>query len=143
MQSTNAMNSNVDEARKLADEFKREGYFDKLKQKILSQEVNNGDADTAIEQIIRRKVDSIVKSMVTDDENLVFKNRGSTSALIESQLFKDNYKRLSEGDDGLNVDEYIQEQLNDKLLRSQIKEKLETLANNDKSNDTSIEKPNE
>ncbi|QLL33902.1 hypothetical protein HG536_0F02270 [Torulaspora globosa] len=130
-----AMNSNIDEAKKLADEFKREGYFDKLKQKILSQELNNGEAETTIEQIIRHKVDTIVKGMVADDENLVFKNRGSTSALIESQLFKDNYKKLSEGNGALNVDEYIQEQLNDKLLRSHIKEKLEALANNNESNE--------
>lgn len=130
-----AMSSNVDEAKRLADEFKKEGHFDKLKQKILSQELNNGDAETPVEQIIRHKVDSIVKGMVADDENLVFKNRGSTSALIESQLFKDNYKKLSEGTDGLNLDEYIQEQLNDGLLRSQIKETLESLAGNNKPNE--------
>lgn len=127
------MDSNVDEAKKLADEFKREGHFDKLKQQILSQELKPGVAETTIEQIIKRKVETIVKDMVVDDENLVFKNRGSTSALIESQLFKDNYKKLSEGDDGFNVDEYIQEQLNDTVLRSQVKEKLDALAGNSRT----------
>lgn len=121
------MNSNVDEARKLADEFKREGHFDKLKQEILSQELNEGGTDISVEQLIRRKVDAIVRGMVADDENLAFKNRGSTSALIESQLFKDNYKKLSEGEDGFNVDEFIQEQLNATALRAQIKDKLDDL----------------
>lgn len=124
------MASNVDEARRLADEFKRQGHFDRLKHGILSQQLQQGDASTSVEQIIRAKVNALVRNMVAEDENLIFKNRGSTSALIESQIFKDGYQELSQGDDGLNVEEYIQEKLNEAALRDEVREKLEETAQN-------------
>ncbi|KAH9200056.1 complex proteins associated with Set1p component shg1-domain-containing protein [Zygosaccharomyces rouxii] len=92
---------NADDARKLADEFKREGYFDQLKRDILTQKHDNDELP--LEQSIRNNVASVVRKMVTDDENLIFKNRGSTSALIEAQLFKQGYKRLGEGEDGIQA----------------------------------------
>lgn len=125
------MTSNIDEARKVADEFKKEGHFDKLKQDILSQELRGGDVQGTIEQVIRDKVATVVKDMVAEDENLIFKNRGSTSALIESQIFKDGYKKLGEGQNGVNVEDYIHDTLNDPLLSSRIKEKLQQMIGSD------------
>lgn len=128
------MDANVDEARKLADEFKKEGHFDRLKHDILSQPLHQDDSSSTVEQAVRAKVNAVVKRMVEEDENLIFKNRGTTSALIESQIFKDGYKDLSEGNDGLNVEEYIQEKLNEPALRDQLKERLDEMVSYKKDN---------
>lgn len=112
----------IDDARKLADEFKREGYFDQLKRDVLTQK--HGNDELPLEQSIRNTVTDIVKKMVTEDENLIFKNRGSTSALIEAQLFKQGYKRLGEGDNGIQLEEYLHKVMNNSELTQDIKNKL-------------------
>ena len=127
------MASNSDEARRLADEFKKEGHFDKLKHDILSQELKQGESSTSVEQTIRAKVNALVRAMVAEDENLIFKNRGSTSALIESQIFKDGYKARSQGEGGLNVEEYIQEKLNEPALQDHVREKIEEMVQGTKN----------
>lgn len=119
------MASNIDEARKLADQFKREGHLDKLKQEILSKEWDQNNSTKTVEQTIRTKVSTVVKNMVTEDENLIFKNRGSTSALIEAQLFKEGYKKLTDSDDGIKLDEYMHKTLHDPILIEQIQKNLE------------------
>ncbi|GAV47375.1 hypothetical protein ZYGR_0H02160 [Zygosaccharomyces rouxii] len=125
---------NADDARKLADEFKREGYFDQLKRDILTQKHDNDELP--LEQSIRNNVASVVRKMVTDDENLIFKNRGSTSALIEAQLFKQGYKRLGEGEDGIQLEEYLNKVLNDSELTQGIKDKLNGLRPTDGGNES-------
>lgn len=113
----------ADDARKLADEFKREGYFDQLKRDVLTR--NHENDELPLEQSIRNNVADIVKKMVAEDENLIFKNRGSTSALIEAQLFKQGYKKLREGPKGIELEEYLHKVLNDSELTQGIKDKLE------------------
>lgn len=126
------MASNIDEARKLADQFKREGYLDKLKQEILSKEWDQNNSNKTVEQIIRTKVSTVVKNMVNEDENLIFKNRGSTSALIEAQLFKEGYKKLTDNDDGIKLDEYMHSTLHDPMLIEQIEKNLELMLEDSK-----------
>ncbi|CCC68814.1 hypothetical protein NCAS_0B07300 [Naumovozyma castellii] len=129
-----AKNENIDRAKELAEEFKRQGFLDKLKHDILSQNWNKDEStDNTIEAVnlqeaIRNKVMATVNEMVKNDENLIFKNRGTTSALIEAQLFKDKYKKLAEGDDGVPLDKYIQMTLSDPKLEEGIKRNLATIA---------------
>ena len=78
----------IDPAVKIADEFKKRGFFDEAKNSILAQPISDVEP-TTLEQFIRERVSSTVAAMVRGDESLIFKNRGSTSALIEGQLVKD------------------------------------------------------
>ncbi|GAV52387.1 hypothetical protein ZYGR_0AG03780 [Zygosaccharomyces rouxii] len=119
----------ADDARRLADEFKREGYFDQLKRDVLTQKHENDELP--LEQSIRNNVADVVRKMVAEDENLIFKNRGSTSALIEAQLFKQGYKRLGEGENGIQLEEYLHKVLDDSELTQDIKNKLNGLGPTD------------
>ncbi|AQZ15695.1 SHG1 (YBR258C) [Zygosaccharomyces parabailii] len=119
----------IDQARKLADEFKREGHFDKLKRAILTQKY--GDANEPIEQSIKNNVATVVRQMVAEDENLIFRNRGSTSALIEAQLFKQGYRKLEEGESGIQLEEYLRSTLKDPQLVQEIRNNLLTLEQKD------------
>lgn len=61
--------------------------------------------------------------MVKNDETLIFKNRGSTSALIEAQLFKDGYEKLN--NEEFDLEKFIdQETIDNKGLQQRIKEML-------------------
>lgn len=117
--------SGNDEARRLADEFKRKGYFDKLKHDILTQ--NYETADEPVEQAIKNNVAAVVRQMVVEDENLIFRNRGSTSALIEAQLFKQGYRKLGEGKNGIQLEEYLNTTLKDPQLIQDISDKLASM----------------
>lgn len=120
---------NANDARRLADEFKREGYFDQLKRNILARGPENDEL--SLEQSIRNNVADVVKQMIADDENLIFKNRGSTSALIEAQLFKQGYRRLGEGENGIQLEEHLQRTLNNPELINEIRDKLTRIASTD------------
>ena len=78
--------------------------------------------------------------MVKQDEELISKNRGLTSALIESQLVKDNYSKLNSKNDKSNddgakkfeLDVYIHSKLQDPKLLEMIKRQLqETLVSSE------------
>ncbi|EDO16443.1 hypothetical protein Kpol_1066p7 [Vanderwaltozyma polyspora DSM 70294] len=127
------MSDEVDKAQEAVERFKRQGYFDKIKQDILNKQLYE-ESNLSVQEMIRDKVGKIVKDMVSEDENLIFKNRGSTSALIEAQIFKDGYKKLQEGENGIKLDEYIDNSLSDKILLEDIKSKLYGLIEEEKSN---------
>ena len=62
----------VDQARELANQFKKQGHFDKLKFDILSRESNiktkgNGISSGSLETILKDLTTSIVKDMVYKD----------------------------------------------------------------------------
>ncbi|CCF57427.1 hypothetical protein KAFR_0C04370 [Kazachstania africana CBS 2517] len=116
----------TDEAYLLAEKFKKQGYFDKLKQDILTESID-GNGDETLEKKIKETVTDIVKNMVNEEEELIFKNRGTTSALIESKILMDNYKMLSENKEPLNVEKTIKEALQNANLSDDIKATLEKL----------------
>ncbi|QLG72116.1 hypothetical protein HG535_0C04700 [Zygotorulaspora mrakii] len=120
------MSHNRDKASDLAEQFKREGHFDRLKEQILSRSLAEQNGETVV-QTIRSEVSAIVRNMVLEDDNLLFKNRGSTSALIESQLLKDGYQKLTENGKGIKVDEYVSTSLSDPELLEQVKGNLMTI----------------
>ena len=128
------MSSNgVDKAEKLAELFKKQGYFDKLKNDILSQKLDQRSDDakkqnTSFEEAIQKRVAMVVKDFVSKDENLIFKNRGTTSALLEAQIIKDNYKKLSESDEGIDIDSIIQKSLQSPETINEVKNTLNKLA---------------
>lgn len=125
------MSSSADKARDLADLFKMEGHFDKLKESILSRSAD--DAGNSVAQLIRNEVSTVVRGMVLEDENLIFKNRGSTSALIESRLLKGSYEKLGHIYQGRNVEEYVQAALHDPNLLQQIERNLQNMLQNTKN----------
>lgn len=95
---------NQEDSKRLSDKYKKEGHFDKLKREILSNPWNSTEENSeSFEQALRKRVASTVKEMVNEDEELIFKNRGLTSALIESQLVKDNYLKLGSKMEGIMV----------------------------------------
>lgn len=123
----------VDQARELANQFKKQGLFDKLKLEIISRKSNivtreNGTLSDSLETVLKNLTTSIVKEMVYKDEDLIFKNRGPTSALLEAQLLKDDYKRLNEGKDGIDLNKYLQSCINDPALYDIVYKELEELA---------------
>ena len=98
---------------------------------------NTEENSESFEQALRKRVASTVKEMVNEDEELIFKNRGLTSALIESQLVKDNYLKLGskmEGDNGdgekkFDLDVYVRSKLQDPKLLEMIKGQLQETLN--------------
>ncbi|CAI4283118.1 BCN_G0004710.mRNA.1.CDS.1 [Saccharomyces cerevisiae] len=129
---------NQEDSKRLSDKYKKEGHFDKLKREILSNPWNDTEENSeSFEQALRKRVASTVKEMVNEDEELIFKNRGLTSALIESQLVKDNYLKLGskmEGDNGdgekkFDLDVYVRSKLQDPKLLEMIKGQLQETLN--------------
>lgn len=125
---------NEEDSKKLSDKYKKEGHFDKLKREILSNPWDSTEKNSgSFEQVLRERVASTVKEMVNEDEELIFKNRGLTSALIESQLVKDKYSKLSSNIDMANgdatkrfeLDEYVRTKLQDPKLLEMIKRQLQ------------------
>lgn len=123
----------VDQARELANQFKKQGHFDKLKFDILSRESNiktkgNGISSGSLETILKDLTTSIVKDMVYKDEELIFKNRGPTSALLEAQLLKDDYKKFTEDKNGIDLNKYLQSCISDPALYEIVYNELAQLA---------------
>lgn len=127
------MTNQRDQARDLAELFKKQGYFDKLKSEILSRQSNiitNGNerSSDSLEKLLKRLTTDMVKDMVNRDEELLFKNRGPTSALLEAQILKDNYKKLSEGKDGVDLNGYLEGCTHDPALQDTVYKGLEQVA---------------
>lgn len=116
-------NNEYDPAKELTDNFKKKGYFDKIKQEIVVKELSKDGNGGTVEQFVKQRVAQIVNGMVKNDETLIFKNRGSTSALIEAQLFKDGYEKLN--NEEFDLEKFIdQETIDNKALQQRIKEML-------------------
>ncbi|KAM3159981.1 COMPASS component SHG1 [Lachancea thermotolerans] len=111
----------LDPAVNLADEFKKRGYFDEAKNGILAGPIQESST-TTLEQFIKDRVTSVVAEMVNEDESLIFKNRGSTTALIEGQLLKDGYEKLNT--ESIQIDVLLRRVLEDPDLKAEIKAKL-------------------
>lgn len=107
----------IDPAVKIADEFKKRGFFDEAKNSILAQPISDVEP-TTLEQFIRERVSSTVAAMVRGDESLIFKNRGSTSALIEGQLVKDGYEKLNTST--VKIDSTLRRALEDPEFKSRV-----------------------
>ncbi|AAS53982.1 AFR611Cp [Eremothecium gossypii ATCC 10895] len=119
-------NLGQDPAVALAEAFKRKGYLDKLKLSILTEPAHPGTpCSESLEHLIKGRVQKLIRDMVAKDESLLFKNRGSTSAVLEAQLFKSGYNVLNDGD--LCVDKLIDEKLHDPTLTAQITELLKQM----------------
>ncbi|AGO10899.1 AaceriAFR611Cp [[Ashbya] aceris (nom. inval.)] len=119
-------NLDQDPAVALAEVFKRKGYLDKLKLSILTEPVDpSTPCSDSLEHLIKGRVQELIRDMVVKDESLLFKNRGSTSAVLEAQLFKTGYNVLNNGD--LCVDKIINEKLHDPGLTAQITELLKQM----------------
>lgn len=120
-----SQNESLDPAKDLADAFKKEGHLDKMKNEILSQNLKD---DMNLEQFIREQVKKLVRSKVQEDESLVFKNRGTTTALLEGQLFKDGFKSLNTAE--VDIENLLDVSLNSNVLEKQIRDILEAEIDN-------------
>lgn len=116
-----------DEAKELAELFKKQGYFDKLKNDILSKDITQEESKVKFDELVKEEVANAVKEMVNRDENLIFKNRGTTSALIETQFLKDDYNMLNENGKGIDIEEFIKENVSDIEIRQDILKVLQSL----------------
>ncbi|CCE64757.1 hypothetical protein TPHA_0I02560 [Tetrapisispora phaffii CBS 4417] len=121
------MSGDTDKAQELADLFKKHGYFDKLKQDILNKRIENGEQSAQLQELVKLKVAQIVNEMVNSNEDLIFKNRGSTTALIEGQIVKDGYAKLNTGENGINLTEVIEESMSSEDMKNDIFKVLENL----------------
>ncbi|CAL9731754.1 COMPASS component Shg1p [Monosporozyma unispora] len=127
------MPNQVDQARELAEQFKKQGYFDRLKSEILSRDSNiitNGNvrSSESLEKILKDLTTSTVKDMVNKDEELIFKNRGPTSALVEAQLLKNNYRKFNEGQNGIDLNRYLEGCMQDPALGDTVHKEIQQLA---------------
>lgn len=127
------MPNQVDQARELAEQFKKQGYFDRLKSEILSRDSNiitNGNvrSSESLEKILKDLTTSTVKDMVNKDEELIFKNRGPTSALVEAQLLKNNYRKFNEGQNGIDLNRYLEGCMQDPALGDPVHKEIQQLA---------------
>lgn len=106
--------SDQDEAVLLAELFKKQGYLDKLKNEIITKHITNpNDATKSItfEDAVKEEVKRTVRSMVENDENLIFKNRGTTTALIETRISKDDYQLLRGEASGIDIHNFVKENI--------------------------------
>ncbi|SCU97238.1 LAME_0F19020g1_1 [Lachancea meyersii CBS 8951] len=125
-----------DPAVKLANDFKKRGSFDEEKSRILSGPVDCAE-QTTLEEYVRNRAASLANDMVKEDESLIFKNRGSTSALIEGQLVKNGFEKLNT--DNLQIDAYLRKILEDPAFKDSLKARLR--ANMEKSSDENGDVP--
>lgn len=114
----------LDPAKYLAETFKKEGHLDSLKNEILSQNV---EGDISLDEFIKSRVRDLVRDRVNEDESLIFKNRGTTTALLEGQLFKDGFKSLNTSN--IDVEKLLSDSLDDATTRQKIRTILEAKTN--------------
>lgn len=115
------------DAVKLAELFKKQGHLDKLKNEILrSKLANSEDSEDSqtFEETVKKAVAETVKQMVSEDESMIFKNRGTTSALIETRVLKDEYAVLKNDQSGTDIQKFISENLRDGKLKEEIRNEL-------------------
>ncbi|CEP64716.1 Shg1p LALA0_S13e01420g [Lachancea lanzarotensis] len=116
------MTSNeIDPAVKLADEFKKRGSFDEQKSRILA-EVIEGTDGMSLEEFVRTRTATLVNTIVQEDESLIFKNRGSTSALIEGRLVKNGFEELNT--ESIHIDAILRKMVEDPAFKESLKERL-------------------
>ncbi|CAB4254538.1 similar to Saccharomyces cerevisiae YBR258C SHG1 Subunit of the COMPASS (Set1C) complex, which methylates histone H3 on lysine 4 and is required in transcriptional silencing near telomeres [Maudiozyma barnettii] len=128
----NSVTFDEQEAQELAEQFKKQGYLDKLKRDILSNQLEKDVGSTdpiTFEDSVKEHVKLMVNKMVMEDENLIFKNRGTTTALIETKMLKDYYKMLDGGPDRIDITNYIKEKLKDQNMHNNIRQSIEHLYN--------------
>ena len=113
-----------DPARDLTERFKKEGHFDKLKQEILAKTIECGGDSKTIQEALKLSVSDVVRQLVNEDEEIVFKNRGSTSAMLEGQLIKNNYAKIKDSEFGVDVEKFVGEALSDPAIIDEIKRGL-------------------
>ncbi|CDO95304.1 unnamed protein product [Kluyveromyces dobzhanskii CBS 2104] len=105
----------LDPANDLAEAFKKEGHLDSLKKEILSQNVQD---NINLEEFIKSRVRELVSDKVREDESLIFKNRGTTTALLEGQLFKEGFKNINLPT--IDAEKLLNDSLNDEALKQKI-----------------------
>lgn len=118
----------MDPAQQIADQFKLKGHLDKIKKDILTKDVTA--QNTSMEELIKRIVSDMVKQMVEKDEELIFKNRASTSAELESRITKNYYSLLDKSNKQISLNGYINYNIQDPKLKESIRSKLKELLEN-------------
>lgn len=119
-----------DEPRDLTEQFKKAGNFDRLKLEILSRKVSG--SDKTLQVALKESVAAIVNQLVSEDEEILFKNRGSTSALIEAQLMKRNYEKIANAPSGIDIEKFVNEALADPELLEKIENEVAEMINTEK-----------
>lgn len=115
-----------DPAQGLAEKFKKQGHLDNLKKQILAQEVEGG---IQLEEFIKNRVKTLVQGEIKEDNSLIFKNRGTNTALLEGKLFKDGLFNLNSDD--VEVDKLLLSSLNDEQLLQDINNILQSDVSNE------------
>lgn len=119
----------MDPAQDLTNQFKLKGHLDEIKKELLTRKISD---KTPMEELIKRIVSDIVKQMVEKNEELLFKNRATTSAELELQITKDYYSLLDRSNKEISLNRYIKFNMKDPELRRLIRFTVEELlANND------------
>lgn len=124
---SNSVEYDEQDAVKLAELFKKQGHLDKLKNEILRtklEDSKDSQISQTFDETVKKTVTETVKQMVSEDENMIFKNRGTTSALIETQVLKDEYVMLKNDQIGIDIQKFISEKLTDDSLRDEIRNEL-------------------
>ncbi|SCU80875.1 LAFA_0C01574g1_1 [Lachancea sp. 'fantastica'] len=111
----------IDPAVRLADDFKKRGCFDEEKGRILAAIVDGTDG-TSVEEFVRGRTATLVNKMVQEDESLIFKNRGSTSALIEGRLVKNGFEELNT--ESVHIDAFLRNMVEDPAFKESLKNRL-------------------
>ncbi|KAG0667939.1 hypothetical protein C6P45_005214 [Maudiozyma exigua] len=127
---SNVVEYDDQDAVKLAESFKKQGYLDKLKNEILRTKTEtSGDVQMSqtFEEAVKKTVAETVKQMVSENENMIFKNRGTTSALIETQVLKDEYAMLRNDQIAIDIQKFISDKLIDNGLQEEIENELNKL----------------
>ncbi len=125
--------TNNDEAVELAELFKKHGYLDKLKNEIITKHINDPNDETktmTLEEAVKQEVKRVVHNMVKEDETLIFKNRGTTTALIETQISKDNYQLLHNDTSGIDIHNFVKDSIQHEESSNSIMEHLKELMEN-------------
>ncbi|ODQ67757.1 hypothetical protein NADFUDRAFT_44502 [Nadsonia fulvescens var. elongata DSM 6958] len=81
---TLAAEENSELANKLASEFKKKGFFDELRRKLLK---DFQDSDT--NKDLHRKIEKIVDNQVKKDPTLLSRGRGRAAALLDGTVSRD------------------------------------------------------
>ncbi|KAL3229721.1 COMPASS component SHG1 [Nakaseomyces bracarensis] len=116
-----------DAAREVTEQFKKAGHFDKLKQEMLEKKVSG--SDKTLQVALKESVADIVRELVGEDEEILFKNRGSTSALVEAQLMKGNYEKIRESPSGVDIEKFVNDALADPELLAKVEEEVTKMVN--------------
>ena len=108
----------------IIEKYKREGHFDNKRRELFEKFTSNNENSEKLSKLLEK----VIKIKISKDPDIIFKNNGKISAIIQTELVKRHISKKNSDNNNNNNNNNN----NDKIINSSIKE------NNNKSEESDL-----